>query len=63
MHVEGERHFYERRTERGHLHITCIRCGKVTEFKSILFAKLKKQVEEKCHFRIVVVLGDRRLLS
>src|SRR6201995_2602318 len=54
MHVEGEKHFYERRTPREHLHITCIRCGKVTEFESRLFDKLKRQVEAECHFRIAV---------
>ena len=54
MHVEGERHFYERRTERDHLHMTCIRCGDVTEFESLLFDKLKRQVEQQCMFRVLV---------
>jgi Fur family ferric uptake transcriptional regulator len=54
MHVEGERHFYERRTGRDHLHMTCLRCGKVTEFESVLFEKLKGQVGKLCEFRIVV---------
>jgi len=54
MHLQGEKHFYERKTPREHLHITCIRCGKVTEFESRLFDKLKKQVEVECHFRIAV---------
>ena len=54
MHVEGERHFYERRTGREHLHMTCIRCGKITEFESVLFTRLKREVEQKCAFRIAV---------
>ena len=54
MHVEGERHFYERRTGRDHLHMTCLRCGKVAEFESILFEKLKRQVGELCRFQILV---------
>ena len=54
MHVEGERHFYERRTGREHLHMTCIRCGKIAEFESALFAKLKREVEDRCAFRIAV---------
>jgi len=54
MHVQGERHFYERRTQRDHLHMTCLRCGKVTEFESLLFEKLKHQVERECRFRVAV---------
>jgi Fur family transcriptional regulator, ferric uptake regulator len=54
MHLQGEKHFYERRTPREHLHATCLRCGKVTEFESRLFEKLKKQVEADCRFHIVV---------
>ena len=54
MHVEGERHFYERRTGREHVHMTCIRCGKIAEFESALFAKLKREVEDRCTFRIAV---------
>jgi Fur family transcriptional regulator, ferric uptake regulator len=54
MHLEGEKHFYERKTPREHLHMTCLRCGRVTEFESRLFDKLKQQVESECRFRIVV---------
>ena len=54
MHVEGERHFYERRTGRDHLHMTCIRCGKVAEFESPLFDRLKQEVGRRGQFQIVV---------
>ena len=54
MHVQGEKHFYERRTPREHMHMTCLRCGRVTEFESRLFDKLKKQVETECRFHIMV---------
>jgi Fur family transcriptional regulator, ferric uptake regulator len=54
MHLEGEKHFYERKTPREHLHMTCLRCGRVTEFESRLFDKLKQQVESECRFHIVV---------
>src|ERR1700755_2301446 len=37
LHVKGEGHFYERRPQRDHLHMTCLRCGKVQEFESDLF--------------------------
>ena len=54
MHVEGERHFYERRTGRDHLHFTCLRCGKVAEFESALFEKLKSEAARLGEFQIVV---------
>lgn len=54
MHLEGEKHFYERKTPREHLHMTCLRCGKVAEFESRLFDKLKQQVESECRFHVVV---------
>ena len=54
MHMEGEKHFYERRTPREHMHMTCLGCGKVAEFESRLFDKLKKQIETECQFRIMV---------
>ncbi len=54
MHLQGEKHFYERRTPREHLHMTCLRCGRVTEYESRLFDKLKQQVETDCRFRILV---------
>jgi len=54
MHMEGERHFYERKTGRDHIHIACLRCGKITEFESELFESLKRQLERDCNFHILV---------
>lgn len=54
MHVEGEAHYYERRPNRDHLHMTCLRCAQVREFESPFFEKLKAQVEQKCRFDIAV---------
>jgi len=54
MHMEGERHFYERKTGRDHIHIACLRCGKITEFESELFENLKRQLERDCNFHILV---------
>lgn len=54
MHLQGEKHFYERKTPREHLHMTCLRCGRVTEFESRLFDSLKKQVQTECRFHIIV---------
>src|SRR5712671_183577 len=54
MHLQGEKHFYERRPQRDHLHMACLRCGKILEFESDLFERLKGQVERECRFHIVV---------
>jgi Fur family transcriptional regulator, ferric uptake regulator len=54
MHLNGERHYYERKVNRDHIHMACLRCGKIMEFVSDIFEKLKAQVERDCQFRIVV---------
>jgi len=54
MHIEGEKHYYERRPQRDHIHMACLRCGKITEFESDLFDRLKGQIQRDCQFHIVV---------
>lgn len=54
MHMQGEKHFYERRPTRDHIHMACLRCGKITEFESDLFDRLKGQIQRDCQFHIVV---------
>ena len=54
LHLRGHSHFYERRAQRDHLHMACLRCGKIMEFESSLFERLKGQVERECRFHIVV---------
>lgn len=54
MHLQGEKHFYERRPQRDHIHMACLRCGKITEFESALFDRLKGQIQRECEFNIVV---------
>jgi len=54
MHLQGEKHFYERRPQRDHLHMACLRCGKIMEFESDLFDRLKGQIQRECQFHIVV---------
>ena len=54
MHLQGEKHFYERRPARDHLHMACLRCGKIQEFESNLFDRLKGQIQRECQFHIVV---------
>jgi Fur family ferric uptake transcriptional regulator len=55
MHIKGEGHYYERKLlGRDHIHMTCLRCGKITEFVSEIFDSLKQQMEQDCRFHIVV---------
>ena len=54
IHIHGEGHYYERRLHQDHLHMACLRCGKVAEFVSDYFTKLREQVEKDCRFHIVV---------
>ena len=64
MHLNGEGHYYERKLGRDHIHMACLRCGKITEFVSKTFEALKKQLGRDCQFHIVVApTGSRRLLS
>jgi Fur family ferric uptake transcriptional regulator len=54
MHLKGEGHFYERKSGRDHIHMACLRCGKIAEFISDEFEKLKQQVERDCRFRVLI---------
>jgi Fur family ferric uptake transcriptional regulator len=54
MHLNGEGHYYERKLGRDHIHMACLRCGKITEFVSKTFESLKKQLDRDCHFHIIV---------
>jgi Fe2+ or Zn2+ uptake regulation protein len=55
MHLEGEKHYYEARPTRDHMHLACVICGRIQEFESSLFEKLKGQIERERRFRIEVV--------
>jgi Fe2+ or Zn2+ uptake regulation protein len=54
MHIHGEGHYYERKLGRDHIHMACLRCGKIMEFVSDVFEKLKQQVEQDCRFRVLI---------
>ena len=54
MHLQGEKHFYERTPQRDHLHMACLHCGKILEFESDLFDRLKGQIQRECQFHILV---------
>jgi Fur family transcriptional regulator, ferric uptake regulator len=52
MHLEGGRHYYEAKTTRDHIHLACVKCGRIQEFESSLFEKLKGQIEREQQFTI-----------
>jgi len=54
LHLRGDRHYYESHGPRDHIHVACLRCGKVREFESHLYDKLKRQIERDCGIRIKV---------
>lgn len=55
LHLDSGGHYYERRPTRDHIHMACLRCGKIQEFESSLFERLKGQIERDCQFHIAVV--------
>jgi Fur family transcriptional regulator, ferric uptake regulator len=54
MHLEGEKHFYEVKTTREHVHLACFRCGRIEEFSSPLFEQLKSEISSEAGFQIRV---------
>jgi Fur family ferric uptake transcriptional regulator len=52
MHLEGEKHYYEVKTTRDHIHLACFRCGRIEEFSSSLFERLKAEISSKAGFTI-----------
>jgi Fur family transcriptional regulator, ferric uptake regulator len=54
MHLNGEGHYYERKLGQDHIHMACLRCGKIAEFVSERFDSLKTELERECRFHIVV---------
>ncbi len=55
MHIDGEKHFYEAKTNRDHSHMACFRCGAIMEFASSSFEKLKDEMARQSGFQIRVV--------
>jgi Fur family transcriptional regulator, ferric uptake regulator len=55
MHIEGEKHFYEAKTNRDHCHMACFRCGAIMEYASSSCEKLKKEMVKQSGFQIRVV--------
>ncbi len=54
MHLNGEKHYYEARTEREHLHLACFGCGKIHELANGIYERLKGEVARESGFEIQV---------
>src|SRR5271169_5710972 len=54
LHLRGDRHYYETHGPRDHIHVACLRCGKVREVESQLYEELKKQIAQDCGIEITV---------
>src|SRR5450432_2390510 len=54
LHLRGDRHYYESHGPRDHIHVACLRCGKVREFESRLYEQLKEQISRDCGIEITV---------
>jgi Fur family ferric uptake transcriptional regulator len=52
LHLRGDRHYYESHGPRDHIHVACLRCGKVREFESRLYEQLKRQIARDCGITI-----------
>ncbi len=55
MHIQGEKHYYEAKTNRDHCHMACLRCGAIMEYASSSFEKLKEEMAKQSGFQIRVV--------
>ena len=55
MHLNGEKHYYEARTSRDHVHLACFTCGKIEEVTTPSYDRLKEEIQERCGFLIEVV--------
>ena len=54
LHLRGDRHYYETHGPRDHIHVACLRCGKVREFESRLYEQLKEQIARDFDMQVTV---------
>ena len=62
MHVNGERHYYEIRPRTLHIHLVCMRCGKVEEPGGRFWEDIKTRVRTETGFKpdmVRVEMGGR----
>ena len=50
MHLKGEKHYYEVKTRREHVHLACFQCGRIEEFSSALFERLQAEIADQTGF-------------
>ena len=55
MHLNGEKHYYEVKTQKDHLHLACFRCGSIEEFDSPTFQRLKREIAAQNNFAVQVM--------
>lgn len=55
MHLNGEKHYYEVKTKKDHLHLACFHCGQIEEFVSPTFERLKREIGATNNFEIQVI--------
>jgi|SRR5271156_592159 len=55
MHLNGEKHYYEVKTRKDHLHLACFDCGEIVEFTSPTFERLKREIAATNEFEIQVM--------
>jgi Fur family transcriptional regulator, ferric uptake regulator len=55
MHIEGEKHYYEAKTNRDHCHMACFQCGAILEYASSSLEKLKQEIARQSGFQIRAV--------
>src|SRR4030088_2243344 len=54
LHLRGDRHYYESHAPRDHIHVACLRCGKVREFESRLYEQLKEQIARDFDMKVTI---------
>jgi Fur family transcriptional regulator, ferric uptake regulator len=54
MHLHGEKHYYEANGRGEHVHLACLECGRIEEFSSASFERLREEIARKCGFDIRV---------
>lgn len=55
MHLNGEKHYYEVKTQKDHLHLACFHCGEIEELDSPTFQRLKREIAAQNNFKIQVM--------
>jgi len=54
MHLNGEKHYYEVKTQQDHLHLACFGCWEIIEFATPAFEQLKQEIAAANQFEIQV---------